>query len=87
MDVDDIARQTVSDSEDNVLEDTDCFYKEYGADLIQVQRDLTRFTSAVSAKNSGKGRFSVIPCLIAGIIAFIAGILFVKRRRNTADNK
>ena len=87
MDVDDIARQTVSDSEDNVLEDTDCFYKEYGADLIRVQRDLTRFTSAVSAKNSGKGKFSVIPCLIAGIIAFIAGILFVKRRRNTADNK
>ncbi|MBR2910524.1 MAG: hypothetical protein IKC05_02840, partial [Lentisphaeria bacterium] len=47
MDVDDIARQIITDADDRKLDDTTPFYKEYGAELIRVQHDLTRFTTQV----------------------------------------
>lgn len=38
------AAQIITDADDQELPDTDLFYKEYGKDLIQVQKDLTIFT-------------------------------------------
>ena len=40
----DMAAQVITDADDRKLPDVKPFYREYNADLIQVQRDLTRFT-------------------------------------------
>ena len=40
-----MAAQVVTDGEDRKLTDVKPFYKEYGKDLIQAQKDLTVFTS------------------------------------------
>lgn len=84
MDVDDIARQIITDANDRELDDTTPFYKEYGAELIRVQHDLTRFTAQVQKKKT-KRKFPVIPAAITGIIVVSAGTLFVKRRRKNAE--
>ena len=86
MDVDDIARQIITDADDKELDDTDLFYKEYGAELIRVQRDLTRFTAPFQKKKSGGRKFPVIPAVITGIIVLIAGSIFFKRRRKVVEN-
>ena len=86
MDVDDIARQIITDADDNELDDIDLFYKEYGADLIRVQHDLTRFTAPFQKTKSDGGKFSAIPAVITGIIVIIAGCIFFKYRRKTAEN-
>ncbi|MBE6369975.1 MAG: hypothetical protein E7056_07445 [Lentisphaerae bacterium] len=39
------AKQVITDSNDQPLDDVDLFYREYGADLLKVQKDLTRFAS------------------------------------------
>ena len=45
LEAEDFAKQTITDSEDRKLDDVDLFYKEYNKTLIQVQKDLTRFTA------------------------------------------
>lgn len=86
MDVDDIARQIITDADDKELDDTNLFYKEYGADLIRVQHDLTRFTAPFQKKTSDGRKFPVIPAVITGIVVVIAGSMFFKRRRKTVEN-
>ena len=39
------AAQVITDADDRKLPDVRPFYREYNADLIRVQRDLTRFTA------------------------------------------
>ena len=39
------AKQVITDHQDNPLPSVAPFYREYNKDLIQVQKDLTRFTS------------------------------------------
>ncbi|MBO5760830.1 MAG: sulfatase-like hydrolase/transferase [Lentisphaeria bacterium] len=43
-DVHSAAAQVITDADDKKLPDTGLFYKEYGKDLIQVQKELTIFT-------------------------------------------
>ena len=39
------AKQVITDGNDRPLSDVKLFYQEYGKDLMEVQRDLTRFTA------------------------------------------
>ena len=39
------AKQVITDGNDRPLSDVKPFYQEYGRDLMEVQRDLTRFTA------------------------------------------
>jgi membrane-anchored protein YejM (alkaline phosphatase superfamily) len=86
MDVDDIARQIITDADDNELDDINLFYKEYGADLIRVQHDLTRFTAPFQKTKSDGGKFPLIPAVITGMIVVFAGCIFFKYRRKSAEN-
>ena len=45
LDVTDFISKPATDADDKELPDNGVFYKEYGKDLIQLQKDLTRFTS------------------------------------------
>ena len=42
----DFALQTITDADDRPLEDVSVFYREYGKDLVKLQKDLTRFSEA-----------------------------------------
>lgn len=70
LDADDLARQTITDTEDRELPDVTPFYEEYKTDLIKVQSDLTRFTRP--ARSKGKTGGMAIPIVIV-ISAILCG--------------
>ncbi len=80
----DYAKQTITDENDRPLPSTEPFYKEYNADLIQVQKDLTRFTE--TAENDSKKGFASYFLYVA-VAVLVIGILFVlfRAKKNTAD--
>ena len=42
----DFALQTITDANDRPVEEVSVFYREYGKELVKLQKDLTRFTAA-----------------------------------------
>lgn len=60
----DYAKQTITDANDNPLPSVDPFYREYNADLKELQQDLVRFTGAGS---KGFGSW-LIWIIVGGIV-------------------
>ena len=83
LDADDLAKQIVTDADDNELPDVTPFYTEYKNDLIQVQQDLTRFANPAPPKD-GK-RAHPVPWIIAGLLLAAGAVaLFCKRKKKNA---
>ena len=81
------AKQVITDSNDNPLPDVTPFYQEYNKDLIEVQRDLTRF--AVSDQDAGDDAADlVVWCgAIVLLLALIGGVIFYRHRKASAPQQ
>ncbi len=81
----DYAKQVITDEKDNPLPSADPFYKEYNADLIQVQKDLTRFTAQSQAK--GQSNLAVFIVIIICVFAVGAGFFrYIRNKKNPREN-
>lgn len=79
------AKQVITDSDDRPLPSVDPFYKEHNQDLIEVQRDLTRFT----APKRKESHPAAVAGTAAGIFAVLAGaavwIIVRARKRKKSE--
>ena len=82
LDAVDAAKQVVTDSNDNPLDDVDAFYAEYNADLIQVQNDLNRFAAPAESEGHPAVWITLAALLLAGIIA---GVVLYRKRKTAAE--
>ncbi len=72
----DYAKQVITDANDNPLADAAPFYQEYNADLMQVQKDLTRFTAPAENDGGNTGSRVAVYVILAVLILGIAWWLF-----------
>ncbi len=78
------AAQTITDADDKELPDVAPFYEEYNADLIKVQKDLTRFTAPEESEAGGKV-FLIITTGIIVAAAAAAGIIILIRKKKSRN--
>ena len=81
------AKQVITDSNDVPLPDVTPFYQEYNQDLIEVQRDLTRFAVPDQDAADDAGDLVVWFGCIALLFAVIGGVIFWRYRRAAGQKR